>query len=166
MTKIKMVEKETWELLRKTGKEGRRTGLGFTALADMIAALGMKFDSDEAITKIEEVMKEKCRAEFDSSIDMSLERGSFIGFDKKIEESSTFIQMLKEEMPNIYTRMMKFGRRNISISTVAPTGTLSMLAQTSSGIEPVFMTDYKRRRKLNAEDKNQKVDFIDDTYGG
>ena len=145
---IKSVEKETWELLLKTGKEGRRTGLGFTALADMVAALGMAIDSDDAINKVEEIMKEKCRAEFDSSIDMSLSRGSFVGFDAKIENTSEFVKMLKVELPEVYARMMKFGRRNISISTVAPTGTLSMLAQTSSGIEPVFMTHYKRRRKL------------------
>ena len=160
---IKSVEKETWELLLKTGKEGRRTGLGFTALADMIASLGMAIDSDEAIAKVEEIMKEKCRAEFDSSIDMSLARGSFVGFDAKIEKTSEFIQMLEVELPEVYERMMKFGRRNISISTVAPTGTLSMLAQTSSGIEPVFMTHYKRRRKLNEEDSEEKVDFIDDS---
>ncbi|MBT5750264.1 MAG: ribonucleoside-diphosphate reductase, adenosylcobalamin-dependent, partial [Flavobacteriales bacterium] len=141
---IKQVEKETWELLLKTGKEGRRTGLGFTGLADMVAALGMAIDSDDAIAKVEEIMKEKCRAEFDSSIDMSLERGSFVGFDAKIENTSEFVQMLEVELPGVYERMMKFGRRNISISTVAPTGTLSMLAQTSSGIEPVFMTHYKR----------------------
>ena len=160
---IKYVEKETWELLLKTGKEGRRTGLGFTALADMIAALGMKFDSDKSIQFIESVMKEKCRAEFDCSIDMSLERGSFVGFNPETEKKSEFIQMLEKNLPEVYERMMKFGRRNISISTVAPTGTLSLLAQTSSGIEPVFMTDYKRRRKLNENDKNEKVDFIDDT---
>ena len=160
---IKSVEKETWELLLKTGREGRRTGLGFTALADMVAALGMAIDSDDAITKVEEIMKEKCRAEFDSSIDMSLSRGSFIGFDAKIENTSEFVQMMKIELPEVYERMMKFGRRNISISTVAPTGTLSMLAQTSSGIEPVFMTHYKRRRKLNEEDTEEKVDFIDDS---
>ncbi len=159
---IKMVEKETWELLLKTGKEGRRTGLGFTALADMVAALGYKYDSDESIEFIENMMREKCRAEFDCSIDMSLERGSFIGFNKEIEDTSEFVQMLKIELPEVYERMMKFGRRNISISTVAPTGTLSMLAQTSSGIEPVFMTDYKRRRKLNEQDTEEKVDFIDD----
>ena len=159
---IKMVEKETWELLLKTGREGRRTGLGFTALADMVAALGYKYDSDESIEFIENMMKEKCRAEFDCSIDMSLERGSFVGFDKEIENTSEFVQMLKVELPDVYERMMKFGRRNISISTVAPTGTLSMLAQTSSGIEPVFMTDYKRRRKLNEIDTEEKVDFIDD----
>ena len=160
---IKAVEKETWELLLKTGKEGRRTGLGFTALADMVAALGMAIDSDEAINKVGEIMKEKCRAEFDSSIDMSLERGSFVGFDAKIEKTSEFVQMLEGELPEVYERMMKFGRRNISISTVAPTGTLSMLAQTSSGIEPVFMTHYKRRRKLNEQDTEEKVDFIDDS---
>ncbi len=160
---IKQVERETWELLLKTGKEGRRTGLGFTALADMVAALGMSIDSDEAIAKVEEIMKEKCRAEFDSSIDMSLSRGSFVGFDAKIEKTSEFVQMLEEELPEVYERMMKFGRRNISISTVAPTGTLSMLAQTSSGIEPVFMTHYKRRRKLNEQDREAKVDFIDDS---
>ena len=159
---IKQVEKETWELLLKTGKEGRRTGLGFTALADMVAALGMAIDSDDAIAKVEEIMKEKCRAEFDSSIDMSLERGSFVGFDAKIEKTSEFVQMLEVELPEVYERMMKFGRRNISISTVAPTGTLSMLAQTSSGIEPVFMTHYKRRRKINEQDREAKVDFIDD----
>ncbi len=160
---IKMVERETWELLLKTGKEGRRTGLGFTALADMVAALGMAIDSDEAIAQVETIMREKCRAEFDSSIDMSLSRGSFVGFDAKIEKTSEFVQMLKEELPDVYERMMKFGRRNISISTVAPTGTLSMLAQTSSGIEPVFMTHYKRRRKLNEQDRDAKVDFIDDS---
>ena len=160
---IKQVEKETWELLLKTGKEGRRTGLGFTALADMVAALGMAIDSDKAIAKVEEIMREKCRAEFDSSIDMSLSRGSFVGFDAEIEKTSEFVQMLEEELPEVYERMMKFGRRNISISTVAPTGTLSMLAQTSSGIEPVFMTHYKRRRKLNEQDREAKVDFIDDS---
>ncbi len=160
---IKVVEKETWELLLKTGIEGRRTGLGFTALADMVAALGMAIDSDEAIEKVGEIMKEKCRAEFDSSIDMSLARGSFVGFDAKIEKTSEFIQMMEKELPDVYSRMMKFGRRNISISTVAPTGTLSMLAQTSSGIEPVFMSHYKRRRKLNEQDGEAKVDFIDDS---
>lgn len=162
-THIKQVEKETWDLLLKTGEEGRRTGLGFTALADMVAALGLSFDTDETLAKVEEIMKLKCRAEFDSSIDMALERGAFVGFDTNIEDTSHFVQMLKFELPDVYDRMMRFGRRNISISTVAPTGTLSMLAQTSSGIEPVFMTHYKRRRKLNQTDTEEKVDFIDDS---
>lgn len=159
---VKHVEMETWELLRKTGKKGRRTGLGFTALADTIAALNFKFDSDEAILEIEKLMKTKCHAEFDSSIDMAIERGAFEGFDSKIENTSEFVQMLRDELPEVYQRMMKNGRRNISISTVAPTGSLSMLTQTSSGIEPVFMTSYKRRRKVNDSDESAQVDFVDE----
>jgi len=159
---VKAVEVKTWELLANTGRKGRRTGLGFTALADTMAALGHAFDSDESVADIEAIMKEKCRAEFDSSIDLSIERGSFEGFDPVIENSSEFVLMLKEELPEVYQRMMENGRRNISISTVAPTGSLSMLAQVSSGIEPVFLMSYKRRRKVNPEDPNAKVDFVDD----
>ncbi len=159
---VKREELDTWELLYKTGQKGRRTGLGFTALGDAMAALGFAFDSDEAISEIEKIMKEKCRAEFDASIDMAVERGSFHGFDPSIENSSEFVQMMQKELPVVYERMMANGRRNISISTVAPTGSLSMLAQTSSGIEPVFLLSYKRRRKVNPEDQNAKVDFVDD----
>lgn len=158
---IKQVETETWKLLYEAGKKGRRTGLGFTALADTVAGLGLKFDSEEAIAEVEKIMKAKCEAEFDSSIDMAIERGKFQGFDTKIENTSEFVQMLKKELPNVYQRMMKFGRRNISLSTVAPTGTLSILTQTSSGLEPVFMLSYKRRRKVNPHDKNSRVDFVD-----
>lgn len=159
---IKQNEIDTWELLRETGKKGRRTGLGFTALADAIAALGIKFDSDEALEIIDEIMKSKVTAEFDSSIDMAIERGQFEVFNRNIEDKSEFVQMLHNEFPELYDRMMIHGRRNISISTVAPTGSLSMLAQVSSGIEPVFLMSYKRRRKINQHDKNAKVDFIDD----
>lgn len=158
---IKEVEVNTWKLLYNAGKKGRRTGLGFTALGDMLAGLGLKFDSREAIEEVEKIMKTKCEAEFDSSIDMSLERGKFDDFDPEIENTSEFVQMLEKELPQVYSRMMKLGRRNISISTVAPTGTLSMLAQTSSGLEPVFMLSYKRRRKVDTQDKNQRVDFVD-----
>ncbi len=159
---VKEVEMATWRLLYNTGKKGRRTGLGFTALADAIAALGYVFDADEAIQEVESIMREKCRAEFDSSIDMAIERGHFDGFDPEIERSSEFVQMLEEELPSVYNRMMKYGRRNISISTVAPTGSLSMLAQTSSGIEPVFLLSYKRRKKVNSNDPQAKVDFVDE----
>ncbi len=160
---VKLEELKTWELLYETGKKGRRTGLGFTALADTMAALGYKFDSDKSVTEIDKIMKEKCRAEFDCSIDLSLERGSFTGFDPEIEKTSEFIQMMQVELPDTYNRMMAAGgRRNISISTVAPTGTVSMMAQTSSGIEPIFMLSYNRRRKVNINDKNAKVDFVDD----
>jgi ribonucleoside-diphosphate reductase alpha chain len=158
---IRQVELETWKLLYDSGRTGRRTGLGFTGLADTLAALGLKFDSDEALAETERIMKTKCGAEFESSIDMAIERGTFTGFDAEIENTSGFVQMMKAEMPEIYQRMMRFGRRNISLSTVAPTGTLSILAQTSSGIEPVFMLSYKRRRKVNAKDANARVDFVD-----
>ena len=159
---IKQVERETWQLLRDNGKIGRRTGLGFTALADAVAALGIKFDTDEALQAVDEMMRTKLQAEFDSSIDMAIERGKFEIFDSQVEQQSEFVQMLEKEFPKLYKRMMQHGRRNISISTVAPTGSLSMLAQTSSGIEPVFMLSYKRRRKVNASDPNAKIDFIDD----
>ncbi|MDH3323060.1 MAG: adenosylcobalamin-dependent ribonucleoside-diphosphate reductase [Flavobacteriaceae bacterium] len=159
---IKQNEIDTWKLLRETGKKGRRTGLGFTALADAIAALGIKFDSDEALEIVDEIMRSKISAEFDSSIDMAIERGQFEVFNRNIEDKSEFVQMLKREFPELYERMMIHGRRNISISTVAPTGSLSMLAQVSSGIEPVFLMAYKRRRKINQHDKNAKVDFVDD----
>jgi len=159
---IKQNEVNTWELLRETGKKGRRTGLGFTALGDAIAALGLKFDSEEALQAIDGIMKSKVEAEFDSSIDMSIERGQFEVFNRNIEDKSEFVQMLQEEFPELYKRMMEHGRRNISISTVAPTGSLSMLAQVSSGIEPIFSMSYKRRRKINQADSNAKVDFVDD----
>ncbi|WP_456463102.1 adenosylcobalamin-dependent ribonucleoside-diphosphate reductase [Lutibacter sp.] len=159
---IKQVEIDTWKLLYKTGKKGRRTGLGFTALADTMAALGKKFDTDEAIAVIDEIMKTKFKAEFDSSIDMAITRGKFEIFSPEIEKFSEFVQMIEKEFPSIYKRMMKYGRRNISISTVAPTGSLSMLAQTSSGIEPVFLLSYKRRRKVNQDDDNAKIAYVDD----
>ena len=159
---VKAVEVDTWKLLYAAGSKGRRTGLGFTALGDALAALNIKFDSQAALQEVEMIMQTKCRSEFDSSIDMAIERGKFSAFDPAIEETSEFVQMLKAELPAVYNRMMEHGRRNISLSTVAPTGTLSMLAQSSSGIEPVFMLSYKRRRKVNVLDKNAKVDFIDD----
>lgn len=158
---IKSVEEETWKLFYNSGTKGRRTGLGFTALADAVAALGFKFDSDETLIEIEKIMKTKCVAEFNSSIDMAIERGRFEDFDPQIENTSEFVQMLQKELPDIHHRMMRFGRRNISLSTVAPTGSLSILAQTSSGIEPVFQMSYKRRKKINSTDENARIDFVD-----
>lgn len=158
---IKDTEVRTWKLLYDAGKKGRRTGLGFTALGDAMAALNFHFDSEVALIETEKIMKLKCEAEFDCSIDLAIERGKFEAFNPEIENTSDFIKMMEVELPEVYQRMMKFGRRNISISTVAPTGTLSMLAQTSSGIEPVFMLAYKRRRKVNPNDKNGRVDFTD-----
>lgn len=159
---IKQVEIDTWKLLYDTGKKGRRTGLGFTALADAMAAMGKKFDTNEAIAVVDEIMKTKLRGEFDCSIDMAITRGQFDDFNPEIEKTSEFVQMVESDFPDVYERMMKYGRRNISISTVAPTGSLSMLAQTSSGIEPVFLLSYKRRRKVNQEDPNAVVAYVDD----
>ena len=159
---IKEVEIRTWKLLYETGKKGRRTGLGFTALGDAIAALGLKMDSEEGLSMIDEIMQAKMRGEFDSSIDMSIERGSFHGFDPEIEAQSEFVQMMEKEFPEMHKRMMENGRRNISISTVAPTGTLSMLAQTTSGIEPPFMLSYKRRRKMSNATDESKISFVDE----
>lgn len=158
---IKQVEVDTWKLLYKSGKEGRRTGLGFTALADALAALNISFDSDAALDMTEKIMRTKCEGEFDSSIDMAIERGKFAAFDPAIEVTSEFTSMLETEFPEVYKRMMKNGRRNISLSTVAPTGTLSLLAQTSSGIEPVFMLAYKRRRKVDKNDRDARIDYTD-----
>jgi ribonucleoside-diphosphate reductase alpha chain len=158
---IKDVEKRTWDLLYKAGKSGRRTGLGFTALADTMAALGLKFDSDEALTAVDQIMRTKCEAEFTCSIDMAIERGRFEAFDPKIEQTSDFVKMLRKEFPTVYERMMQHGRRNISLSTVAPTGSLSILARTSSGIEPVFLTHYTRRRKVVPGTSEAKVAFVD-----
>ncbi|MCS6992187.1 MAG: adenosylcobalamin-dependent ribonucleoside-diphosphate reductase [Chitinophagales bacterium] len=158
---IKDCEVRTWKLLQEQGRKGRRTGLGFTALADTLAALNLKYDSDEALVVIEQIQRTKCRAEFDASIDMAIERGPFEAFNPEIERTSEFVQMLERELPDIYDRMMRFGRRNISLSTVAPTGTLSILAQTSSGIEPVYLLSYKRRRKVNPTDQYQRIDFTD-----
>lgn len=158
---IKQTERATWQMLYENGLKGRRTGLGFTALADTLAALNLKFDSDDAIDQIGQIMRTKCHAEFDSSVDMAIERGKFPAFDAEVEIKSDFVQMFKNTYPDTYERMMKYGRRNISISTVAPTGTVSLLAQTSSGIEPVFMLSYKRRRKL-VDGSGKKPDYVDD----
>ena len=158
---IKINERETWKLLQETGRKGRRTGLGFTALADAIAALGIKFDTEASLVEVDKIMRTKLKAEFDSSIDMAITRGQFEVFNRNIEDTSEFVQMMKNEFPEQYDRMMENGRRNISISTVAPTGSLSMLAQVSSGIEPVFLLSYVRRRKVNNSDESAKVDFVD-----
>lgn len=158
---VKRVERETWELLRDTGRKSRRTGLGFTGLADALAALGLKYGSDAAIAATEAIMRTKCRAEFDSSIDLAIERGPFSAFDPAVERTSAFVAMLEQEFPDLHSRMMRHGRRNISLSTVAPTGTLSLLTRTSSGIEPVYMLGYTRRRKVVPGDPKATVDFTD-----
>jgi len=149
---IKQVELQTWELLRENGLKGRRTGVGLTGIADMIAALDMRYGSEESLEIVERIMRIKCKAEFDSSIDMSIERGTFDGFDPQVERESDFIKMMAEEIPDTYIRMHLNGRRNVSLSTVAPVGSGSYMTQTSSGCEPVFSLEYTRRRRVNDED--------------
>ncbi|MBP7515203.1 MAG: adenosylcobalamin-dependent ribonucleoside-diphosphate reductase, partial [Flavobacteriales bacterium] len=159
---IKRVERGTWEMLRDNGRKGRRTGLGFTGLADALAGLNLAYASDAALEVTEDILRTKCRAEFDSSIDLAIERGAFEAFDPALERTSGFIGMLEDEFPDLFDRMMRHGRRNISLSTVAPTGTLSLLTRTSSGIEPVYMLGYTRRRKVLPGDRNAVVRFTDD----
>lgn len=167
---IKLVEKETWTQLRDMAEKGRRTGLGFTALGDMLAALSLKYDSKDAQDVIEKVMRRKMRGELRATIDMAKKYGPFSGwnpdleFDVKgdvISGKNDFYQMLTEEFPEIVKEMLKFGRRNVSWSTVAPTGSLSILARTTSGIEPLFLPYYTRRKKVNPGDDKVRVDFVD-----
>ena len=164
---IKAVERRTWLALLHSGEKGRRTGLGFTALGDTLAALGVRYDEGQPF--VAEIMRTKFRAEWDASIDMAIERGAFPAFDRAIETTHGFWQELKDEFPEIYARNLQYGRRNISISTVAPTGSLSMLAKltnrhnTSGGVEPVFALSYTRRKKVNPSDKDVQIDFVDAT---
>lgn len=140
--------------------EGRRCGLGFTGLADLIANLGLKYDSDEALKTIETVMRIMFVAEMDANIDMAILRGTFPAYNKEVEkQGNEWYDKLRKDMPQLYERMMKYGRRNISFNTVAPTGTVSLLARTSSGIEPIFLPYYTRRVKCTKP--TDRVDFTD-----
>lgn len=169
---IKSSELRLWENIKQTATDSRRTGCGFTALGDMLAALSIKYDSDESIKVIEELMKVKLSAELDATTDLSILFGRFNGWDKdkefEVNEGgeiiggrNQFFQMIYEEFPNQARRMYRYGRRNVSWSTVAPTGSVSILTQTSSGLEPVFMLWYMRRKKINPSDKESRVDFVD-----
>lgn len=163
---VKRREKELWEKVLKTAKASRRTGLGFTALGDALAALGLKYDSDEALAVIESIMRTKMESESECSIDMAITRGPFEGWDESLEwngvnGSNDFYRFLAKEFPTTFSRMMEHGRRNVSWSTLAPTGTTSLMTQTTSGVEPLFMPFYKRRKKVNPNDSNVRVDFTD-----
>ena len=169
-TETSRTELELWLNIRSTAEASRRTGLGFTALGDCLAALGYKYDSEEALLFIEQMMHIKMEAELDCTIDLAILRGPFKGWDKEIEfdliasnelvGNNQFYNFLAENLPEHANRMYKYGRRNVSWSTVAPTGTVSLLTQTTSGIEPVFKAFYTRRKKITNE--SERVDFIDD----
>ena len=159
---IKSVERNLWENIRKKTLEGRRTGIGITAEGDMLAALGCRYGSESAIDFSTEVHKLLALEVYRSSVELARERGSFPIFDFEREKNNPFINRIKENAPKVYENMAKHGRRNIAMLTIAPTGSVSICTQTSSGIEPVFAVNYKRRRKVNPNDKNVKVSFTDD----
>jgi ribonucleoside-diphosphate reductase alpha chain len=160
---IKATELRLWEKIRKKCIEGRRMGLGITAEGDMLAGLNLKYGSDEAIAFAVKVQKSLAVNAYAASVDLAIERGAFEIYDSELEKSNPFIQRLAEANPNLYDQMKLYGRRNIALLTIAPTGTTSLMSQTTSGIEPVFQVSYKRRRKVNPNDKSVKVTFIDDS---
>ena len=158
---VKRCEIDLWKNIRKKALQGRRTGIGITAEGDMLAALGKRYASDEAIEFSTSVQKLLAYEAYKSSVNLAKERGAFEVFDAKREENNPFINRLRAMDENFYQDMVKYGRRNIAMLTIAPTGTVSICTQTTSGIEPVFMVSYKRRRKVNPNDKNAKVSFTD-----
>jgi len=159
---IKGVEKNLWLNIRKKAEQGRRTGIGITGEGDMLAGLGLRYGSDIATDFSEEVHKTLALAAYGSSVELAKERGAFPIFDSSKEANNPFIQRLAEAEPEMYEEMKKHGRRNIALLTIAPTGTTSLMTQTSSGIEPVFLPVYKRRRKVNPNDPEVRVDFVDE----
>lgn len=159
---IKQNEKRLWEKIREKSIQGRRTGIGITAEGDMLAGLGLQYGSDDAITFSTEVHKLLAIEVYRASVDLAEDRGSFEVFDATREINNPFINRIKEHAPHVYDKMMKVGRRNIAMLTIAPTGSISICTQTTSGIEPVFMVSYKRRRKVNPNDKNVTVSFVDE----
>ena len=159
---IKAVERNLWSKIRQKAIQGRRTGVGITAEGDMLAALGLQYGSDIAIDFAVEVQKTLTIEAYRSSVNLAKERGPFPVFDSQREKKNPFINRIKEEDEELYREMEKYGRRNIALLTIAPTGTTSLMTQTSSGIEPVFLPYYKRRRKVNPNDKNVTVAFTDE----
>jgi len=158
---IKAVELNLWKNIKKKCVEGRRTGVGVTAEGDMLAALNIRYGADESIKFCEKVHKTLAMEAYRSSVDMAHARGPFPLYDSTREEKNPMIQRIRHADPLLYEDMLKWGRRNIALLTVAPTGSVSLMTQTTSGIEPVFMPAYKRRRKVNPNDKNVKVTFVD-----
>jgi ribonucleoside-diphosphate reductase alpha chain len=159
---IKSVERNMWKNIRKKTLEGRRTGIGITAEGDMLAALGSRYGSEAAIDFSTEVHKLLAIEVYRSSVQLARERGPFPIFDFEREKNNPFIRRIRENAPKVYENMAKYGRRNIAMLTIAPTGSVSICTQTSSGIEPVFMVSYKRRRKVNPNDKSVNVTFTDE----
>ena len=160
---VKGTERHLWEKIYKKSGQGRRTGVGITAEGDMLAALGLRYGTQEATDFAVEVHKTVALQAYRSSVQMAKERGAFEIFDAEREKNNPFINRLREADPELYENMVKYGRRNIACLTIAPTGTTSLMTQTTSGIEPVFLPVYKRRRKVNPNDPEVHIDFIDET---
>lgn len=159
---VKRTEMELWNKIKEKSLGGRRTGLGITAEGDMLAALGLTYGSDEAIEFAVKVQKCLAIEAYRSSVKMAQERGAFPIYDSSREMNNPMINRIKGEDKQLYLDMLKYGRRNISMLTIAPTGTTSLMTQTTSGIEPVFLPFYKRRKKVNPNDKNVKISFKDE----
>ncbi len=159
---IKFTERNLWENIKKKANEGRRTGIGITAEGDMLAALGLRYGSEIATDFSEEIHKTTALESYRSSVYLAKDRGAFTMYSAEREKNNPMINRIKDADPVLYEKMVKYGRRNIALLTIAPTGTTSLMTQTTSGIEPVFMPVYKRRRKVNPGDKDVRVDFIDE----
>ena len=159
---VKNVERNLWQNIRHKAKEGRRTGIGITAEGDMLAALGYKYGTEKANEFSEEIHKNIAIAAYRASVEAAKERGAFEIYDANREKNNPFMLRLKEADEQLYKDMVQYGRRNIALLTIAPTGTTSLMTQTTSGIEPVFMPVYKRRRKVNPNDTDVRIDFVDE----
>ena len=160
---VKSIERNLWDKIRTKTLKGRRTGVGTTAEGDMLAALGLRYGTPEATDFSEKVHQTLAVAAYGSSVELARQRGAFEIFDAEREKNNPFINRLKEVSPELYENMVKYGRRNIACLTIAPTGTTSLMTRTTSGIEPVFLPVYKRRRKVNPNDTDVHVDFVDET---
>ena len=159
---VKLTERHLWEKIKYKSGLGRRTGVGITAEGDMLAAMGLRYGTQEATDFTVEVQKTLCLNAYRSSVTMAQERGAFEIYDAEKEKNNPFILRIKDADPALYEDMVKYGRRNIACLTIAPTGTTSLMTQTTSGIEPVFMPVYKRRRKVNPNDTDVHVDYVDE----
>ena len=159
---VKRIERNLWLNIQTKANEGRRTGIGITAEGDMLAALGLRYASDEGTAFSVEIHKTIALEAYRASVVAAKERGPFTIFDADREKNNPFMLRMKEADPELYFQMLEHGRRNIALLTIAPTGTTSLMSQTSSGIEPVFLPVYKRRRKVNPNDKDARVDFVDE----
>lgn len=159
---VKLTERHLWEKIKYKSGLGRRTGVGITAEGDMLAAMGLRYGTQEATDFAVEVQKTLCLNAYRSSVTMAQERGAFEIYDAEKEKNNPFILRIKDADPALYEDMVKYGRRNIACLTIAPTGTTSLMTQTTSGIEPVFMPVYKRRRKVNPNDTDVHVDYVDE----